>query len=107
MTITPIDHRLLSICPTRTLLGFAKRRARGRAARLMCMSFSSSQGTDPTAVSATSKPMTQTLWKVSIYGKSTIAFRVKVGQLGYRLEAVIGPVKSEQNQMPGNATNQA
>jgi hypothetical protein len=47
--------------------------------------------------------MTQTLWKVSIYGKSTIAFRVKVGQLGYRLEAVIGPVKSEQNQMPGNA----
>jgi hypothetical protein len=70
MTITPIDHRLLSICPTRTLLGFAKRRARGRAARLMCISFSSSQGTDPTAVSATSKPMTQTLWKVSIYGKS-------------------------------------
>jgi hypothetical protein len=26
-------------------------------------------------VSATSKPMTQTLWKVSIYRKSTIAFR--------------------------------
>jgi hypothetical protein len=75
MTITLIDHRLLSICPTRTLLGFAKRRAPGRAARLMSISFSSSQGTDPTAVSATSKPMKKTLWKVSIYRKSTIAFR--------------------------------
>jgi hypothetical protein len=92
MTITLIDHRLLSICPTRTLLGFAKRRAPGRAARLMSISFSSSQGTDPySGVGNIEADDTDTSGKY---------------QYIENLRLLLGPVKSGQNQMSGNATNQ-